>query len=246
MQKPGTKPVVACVIQRRGKYLLCRRAARKRHAGLWEFPGGKLRRGESIEDAAARELSEELRLKVTGVGTTLQRTRDPGSPYVVRFVEVEARGEPRALEHSGLAWARPTDLPTFRLAPADRRFATTVGDPGSERLAESYAIAHAELGRCLAAWRLTDARFTPGIRIVFSRRMTRCLGIAYYETCRLHLSHRLAVSRREELLREVVCHEAAHLAAPVRYPRGVKHHGPEWRGLMNEAGYEARVTFPAR
>src|SRR5258708_6415849 len=52
--------VVAAIIERDGRFLLCRRNPLKRHGGLWEFPGGKLESGENHCDAAKRELYEEL------------------------------------------------------------------------------------------------------------------------------------------------------------------------------------------
>ena len=53
--------VAAAVIIRNGKVLLASRPADKPPAG-WEFPGGKLEYGESVADAAVRELQEELGL----------------------------------------------------------------------------------------------------------------------------------------------------------------------------------------
>ena len=59
--------VVAALIWREDKILICRRPANKARALLWEFPGGKLMRGETPEDAVRRELMEELRVKVTNL-----------------------------------------------------------------------------------------------------------------------------------------------------------------------------------
>ena len=53
--------VVAAVIQREDKFFVCLRPKDKRHGGMWEFPGGKLANGESLAEAAERELKEELR-----------------------------------------------------------------------------------------------------------------------------------------------------------------------------------------
>ena len=119
-----TEPVIvaAAVIVREGRYLVGRRPLHKRHGGLWEFPGGKLLDGETLADAVARELAEELGLEVVRVGSVLARVTDPGSPFVVTFVEVEALGGPRPTEHTEVAWLAPGGLREATLAPADRRF----------------------------------------------------------------------------------------------------------------------------
>jgi 8-oxo-dGTP diphosphatase len=119
--------VVAAVIERKGRFLLCRRPEGKRHAGLWEFPGGKLLPGESVFEAARRELAEELAVEVLAVGEILLAVPDPGSSFVVEFHPVRITGEPEALEHEALAWVRPEDLAAFDLAPSDRVFATSIG-----------------------------------------------------------------------------------------------------------------------
>lgn len=115
-------PVVAAVIRRASRFLVCRRPAGKRHAGLWEFPGGKLLDGESLADAAERELREELAVELVAVGNALVRIRDPGSTFEIHFVPVKIRGTPRALEHDELAWCDAAALGALELAPADSRF----------------------------------------------------------------------------------------------------------------------------
>jgi 8-oxo-dGTP diphosphatase len=52
--------VVAGILEREGKILICRRRADQPHPLKWEFPGGKLEAGESPEAALVRELREEL------------------------------------------------------------------------------------------------------------------------------------------------------------------------------------------
>jgi mutator protein MutT len=124
--------VLAAVIRRDGRYLVCRRPAHKRHGGLWEFPGGKLEPGESLLDAARREMREELALEATGVGRTLAAIRDPGSPFLIEFVEVEiADGiEPQPLEHEEIRWVAAADLAAMDLAPSDTSFATILSGAG--------------------------------------------------------------------------------------------------------------------
>lgn len=115
-------PVVAAAIEREGRWLLCRRPAHKRHGGLWEFPGGKVEPGEDEEAAVRRELAEELGVAADWVGPMEFETRDPGSPYVLRFRLTRISGEPLALEHDALAWVAPGDLLDWALADGDRRF----------------------------------------------------------------------------------------------------------------------------
>ena len=114
--------VVAAVVTRDGSWLVGRRPEGKRHGGLWEFPGGKVLRGESTLGAVRRELAEELTLTVLSVGETLLSVRDRGSPFVVDFVEVTATGAPAALEHSEIGWFTLRGLHGLDLAPADRAF----------------------------------------------------------------------------------------------------------------------------
>lgn len=114
--------VLAAVVERDGRLLLARRPAGKRHAGLWEFPGGKFLPGETPLAAARRELSEELGVEAVALGALLHAEPDPGSPFVIEFHGVEIRGEPQALEHEALAWVLPHELPLYPLAPSDRAF----------------------------------------------------------------------------------------------------------------------------
>ena len=119
---PDTIRVLAAVVLRYGRYLVCRRPAHKRHGGLWEFPGGKLEPGETILDAAHRELAEELDVVVRSVGDVEFSISDPGSHFVIEFHPVEIEGEPACLEHSALDWLTPDELLDLPLAPSDRQY----------------------------------------------------------------------------------------------------------------------------
>lgn len=114
--------VVAAVIRRSDRYLLCRRPEGKRHAGLWEFPGGKLVGSETLERAARRELREELGVELVRTAEVLLRVRDPGSPFEIHFLPAEIDGTPRPLEHDRVEWFTRAELAELELAPADARF----------------------------------------------------------------------------------------------------------------------------
>jgi mutator protein MutT len=117
--------VLAAVIQQDGRWLLCRRPGHKRHGGCWEFPGGKVERGETLFEAAVRELREELAVKVVSVGDVVFSARDPDSPFVIEFVAVAINGEPAALEHDEIRWLDYAEAVILPLAPADRAFLET-------------------------------------------------------------------------------------------------------------------------
>lgn len=116
------RQVIAAVIERDGKLLVCKRPTHKRHGGLWEFPGGKLEAGESFLEAAKRELTEELKMNATSCGATLFSAKDESSGFDIHFVQVSSEGEPHLLEHSDARWLHPYDLNDLELAPTDRLF----------------------------------------------------------------------------------------------------------------------------
>jgi 8-oxo-dGTP diphosphatase len=117
------QPVVAAVITRDTRVLVCLRPAHKRHGGLWEFPGGKIEEGETHLDAARRELGEELGVEVISIGEVEFSRADPGSPFRIDFVAAEIRGEPVPLEHEEIAWVAAEQLARLDLAPTDRAYA---------------------------------------------------------------------------------------------------------------------------
>lgn len=115
--------VLAAVISEGGRYLVCKRPLAKRHGGLWEFPGGKLEAGESYEDAAHRELAEELSVAVISIGVPLLAVHDEDSPYNIVFVPVTISGSPVPIEHDEIRWVARNDLLALDLAPSDLKFA---------------------------------------------------------------------------------------------------------------------------
>jgi mutator protein MutT len=129
--------VIAAVIARGDRLLVCRRPPHKRHGGLWEFPGGKCEPGETDADAARRELGEELGVQVLDVGPEVFAINDPGSPFHIAFMPVTIAGAPMCHEHTALVWGDLAELARLPLAPSDRRFVESrleraaTGDPRS-------------------------------------------------------------------------------------------------------------------
>lgn len=115
-------PVVAAVVERDGKLLLGKRPERKRHGGLWEFPGGKIDPGEGPTEAARRELAEELGLRVVAVGERMLALPDEASTFVIEFYPVEVSGEPEPFEHDEVGWFAIEQMADMPLAPADATF----------------------------------------------------------------------------------------------------------------------------
>ena len=99
--------VVAAIIEKDGKVLICRRAEGQAHEGKWEFPGGKVEAGESLADALARELQEELAIEASiGEEITRYEYEYPGrKPILLVFFRViEFQGDPRNLVFAQIAW----------------------------------------------------------------------------------------------------------------------------------------------
>lgn len=128
--KDGLVAVVAAVVRRGDRYLLGRRPQAKRHGGMWEFPGGKLHPGEAPSEGLRRELKEELGLACAGHGRPLWSARDPGSPFVIDFLAVDAEGAPAALEHQEVGWFTLEELREMPLAPTDAAFVAVLAGSG--------------------------------------------------------------------------------------------------------------------
>ena len=94
------------LIDERGRFLLTSRPAGKVYAGWWEFPGGKLERGESVVAALARELHEELGIDVVDVRPWHVTRMDYAHARVrLHFCKVLAwRGELQMREGQAMAW----------------------------------------------------------------------------------------------------------------------------------------------
>lgn len=118
------KVVMAAVVEKDGRYMICRRGPGRRLEGVWEFPGGKLEPGETPEEGLIRELREELKIE-TAVGRILDAQLESEFHefiilyYLVRIIS----GEPELLEHSEIRYVLPEELGNFEFSTADTKAA---------------------------------------------------------------------------------------------------------------------------
>ncbi|MBU1670046.1 MAG: (deoxy)nucleoside triphosphate pyrophosphohydrolase [Actinobacteria bacterium] len=113
--------VTAAIIERDGEVLLAQRPPGGRHPGCWEFPGGKVEPGESPEQCLAREMTEEMGIRVE-VGELLARVRHDYADLKLELLAFRCtmiEGEPEDLHCSAHAWVRPSDLGSYDLLPPD-------------------------------------------------------------------------------------------------------------------------------
>ena len=109
------------------RVLLAQRPSGKDMAGLWEFPGGKLEAGETPEAALARELQEELAVRVDEESVlplafashSYSSAVEPFHLLMPLFAVTKWEGEPRGAEGQALAWATAEELDDFEFPPAD-------------------------------------------------------------------------------------------------------------------------------
>ena len=117
--------VVAAVIERQGRILICQRTAAQSHPLQWEFPGGKVEPSETPEEALARELEEELAIR-SARGEIIARYEYayPGKrPVDLIFFRIESyEGEPRNVIFQDMRWEPPAALGEFDFVEGDRRF----------------------------------------------------------------------------------------------------------------------------
>ena len=114
--------VVAALIWRNGKFLICRRPPQKARGNLYEFVGGKVEPGETKEQALTRECREELDVEVRAKSVFMELTHVyPDMTVDLTLYNAElVEGEPKLLEHSDIRWITPSEIPNYDFCPADK------------------------------------------------------------------------------------------------------------------------------
>jgi 8-oxo-dGTP diphosphatase len=116
--------VAACaLVDADGRVLIAQRPQGKPMAGLWEFPGGKVEKGERPEESLTRELKEELGINVKedclAPLTFASHVYPDFHLLMPLYVCRRWEGTVTAKEGQQLAWVRPNRLRDYQMPPAD-------------------------------------------------------------------------------------------------------------------------------
>lgn len=116
--------VVAALIESDGRVLVCQRKRGTSFGMMWEFPGGKVKPGETLEQALARELQEELGVNAN-IGPEVYRTQhryiELSEPIELIFFRAALdRAVVRNLVFEQIDWRPPASLPELNFLPADK------------------------------------------------------------------------------------------------------------------------------
>lgn len=114
--------VVAAIIKNgEGKILITQRNLKKSQGGLWEFPGGKIEKGETREEAIIREIKEELTIEIN-VESYLGEKVFEYPEKSINLIALNCRvksGNIYLTEHEEARWVKKEELNSFEFAPAD-------------------------------------------------------------------------------------------------------------------------------
>ncbi|SHG55976.1 (deoxy)nucleoside triphosphate pyrophosphohydrolase [Ornithinibacillus halophilus] len=113
--------VVGAVIKENNKILCAQRGPSKTLAYKWEFPGGKIEKGETPQEALKREINEEMNCTIE-IGEMVEHTvyeYDFGIVHLTTYLCDLVKGTPKLTEHVSIKWLPPKELTTLDWAPAD-------------------------------------------------------------------------------------------------------------------------------
>ena len=115
--------VVAALIWKKDRFLVCQRPAHKTRGLLWEFVGGKVEKGETKEQALIRECLEELdvTISVDSVYMDVVHEYPDITVHLTIFNAYIIGGEPVMIEHNDIKWITADEISNYEFCPADKK-----------------------------------------------------------------------------------------------------------------------------
>jgi 8-oxo-dGTP diphosphatase len=132
--------VAAAIIESEGQVLLTRRKPEVPYPHLWEFPGGKVEKGEDPKDCVIREIREELGIEitVTSIYDAVYFRYPERDVLVLAWLCNWTSGKVQNIDVADHRWVAPSEIPSFDLLPADialaQRLAAEFGNDDTSRI----------------------------------------------------------------------------------------------------------------
>jgi len=126
--------VVAALVWREDRFLICQRPAHKARGLLWEFVGGKVEPGETKQQALTRECREELDARVTAGQVFMQLVHQyPDLTVELTLFNATMEGEPKLLEHNDIRWIGVDEIDRYDFCPADTEILAALKERGAPK-----------------------------------------------------------------------------------------------------------------
>jgi 8-oxo-dGTP diphosphatase len=115
------KKVTAVLLKHNGKLLISKRDKKRKLGNLWEFPGGKIELGETLEECLTREIKEEFQITINVQGYYDESIFEYefGTINLLVYWASWVNGEIKATEHEDYKWVTIAELHIYTFAPAD-------------------------------------------------------------------------------------------------------------------------------
>lgn len=120
-ERPIVPVLAGLIYDQEGKLLIARRKAALANGGKWEFPGGKLQRGESPEACLEREIAEELGIEIVVERpyAVVQHDYPAQSILLISYICRFCGGEWRLTDHDRVEWRHAAQLAGVEFSAAD-------------------------------------------------------------------------------------------------------------------------------